>query len=314
MSDSNSLPLVSVIINCFNGGNFIELAIQSVLKQTYTNYELIIWDNQSTDNSKEIIDTFNDKRVRYYYSNEHSNLYKARNMAAEKSKGEYITFLDCDDWWEPTKLEKQISKFAKDDYAIVYCNQRLIFDKKTRFGNVFDKLVCKALSRNHITDFSNKMEGRILNEVLDDYKVGIATVMIKKSYFTDFDDRFHIIGDFEFVIRTCIKHKIGYINEILASYRIHGFNESFKHRKLQISELETWYEETKKNHEISKFKSFENLKFKIIYLKAMDCIGDKNYKFPIKCILTLPLKLWKLRLRLLIILLSPSIIVKIFRT
>ena len=307
-------PLVSVIINCFNGAEFIETAINSVIVQTYKNFELIIWDNQSTDDSAMIIKKFKDSRVRYFYSDTHTYLYKARNNAVSKSNGDYITFLDCDDWWDPTKLEKQINKFYENDYAIVYGNQRLIFDKKTRFGKNFDKIVCKILSRNHIPNNFNKREGNILNESLEDYKVGIATVMIKRKYFDGFDDRYHIIGDFEFVIRTATKYNFGYVDDIIASYRVHGSNESFKNRKLQIKELEQWYDEMNSNLIVNTLESFKNLKYKIMYLKAMDCIGDKNYNFPLKCIMNFPIQMWKLRMRLLVILLSPSIIIKIFRT
>ena len=312
-------PLVSVIINCFNGAQFIESAIKSVIAQTYSNFELIIWDNQSTDETKKIIENFSDDRIKYYYADTHTNLYSARNKAVEKSNGEFITFLDCDDWWERNKLEKQIEKFKSGDFAIVYANQRLIFDKKTRFGKYVDLLVCKILSRDHINvkkfrESGFHLEGNILKEIIEDYKVGIATVMIKKEIFNKFDDRFHIIGDFEFVIRTASKYSIGFVDEILASYRVHGFNESFRMRKLQISELKTWYNEMKQNNQVSKLDSFKMFRYKLMYLEAMDNVGDRNYKKVIKTIFNIPLNLWKLKIRLLIILLSPSIVVKIFRT
>ena len=312
-------PLVSVIINCFNGARFIENALISVFKQTYKNFELIIWDNQSTDDTKKIVDSFSDERIKYYYADKHTNLYTARNKAVKKSNGQFITFLDCDDWWENNKIEKQIKKFQTGDFSIVYANQRLIFDKKTRFGKHIDVLVCKILSRDHINikKFKKKgfkLEGNILNEILNDYKVGIATVMIKKEIFDKFDDRFHIIGDFEFVIRTASKYQIGFIDEILASYRVHGFNESFRMRKLQIAELKTWYDETGKDKLISKLESFKMFKYKLMYLEAMDNVGDRNFREVIRVIYNIPMNLWKLKIRLLIILLSPSIVVKIFRT
>ena len=312
-------PLVSVIINCFNGARFIENALISVFKQTYKNFELIIWDNQSTDDTKKIVDSFSDERIKYYYADKHTNLYTARNKAVKKSNGQFITFLDCDDWWENNKIEKQIKKFQTGDFSIVYANQRLIFDKKTRFGKYIDVLVCKILSRDHINvkKFEKKgfkLEGNILNEILNDYKVGIATVMIKKEIFDKFDDRFHIIGDFEFVIRTASKYQIGFIDEILASYRVHGFNESFRMRKLQIAELKTWYDETGKDKLISKLESFKMFKYKLMYLEAMDNVGDRNFREVIRVIYNIPMNLWKLKIRLLIILLSPSIVVKIFRT
>ena len=73
--------LVSIVMNCHNGEHFLNSAIQSILNQTYSNWELIFWDNQSTDNSKNIISSFKDRRIRYYYSQEFTKLGEARNLA-----------------------------------------------------------------------------------------------------------------------------------------------------------------------------------------------------------------------------------------
>ena len=80
--------LVSVIMNCFNGEQYLSQAVKSVLDQDYDNFEVIFWDNQSTDNSASIFKSFNDKRLKYFYANKHTNLYEARNHAIEKSNGE----------------------------------------------------------------------------------------------------------------------------------------------------------------------------------------------------------------------------------
>jgi len=104
-------PLVSVIMNCYNGEAYLNDAIKSVLNQTYKNFEIIFWDNQSKDNSKNIFRSFNDKRLKYFYSSKHTTLYEARNLAIKKSKGEYIAFLDTDDIWLKDKLHLQIKKF-----------------------------------------------------------------------------------------------------------------------------------------------------------------------------------------------------------
>ena len=89
-------PLVSIIVNCFNGEKYLKEALQSVLKQTYKNWELIFWDNQSTDNSKKIFYEFDEKRFKYFSSEKHTTLYEARNNAINKSKGEIIAFLDME--------------------------------------------------------------------------------------------------------------------------------------------------------------------------------------------------------------------------
>ena len=87
-------PLVSILMNCFNGEKYLKQAIDSVLAQTYRNWEIIFWDNQSTDGSAEIFTSYRDSRLKYFYAPEHTRLYEARNCALEKAEGELIAFLD----------------------------------------------------------------------------------------------------------------------------------------------------------------------------------------------------------------------------
>ena len=94
-------PLVSIIMNCYNGEEFLQEALESVQAQTYKNWELIFWDNQSSDKSSTILKSFNEPRFRYYYAEEHRNLYDSRNLAIQVSKGDFIAFLDSDDSWIP---------------------------------------------------------------------------------------------------------------------------------------------------------------------------------------------------------------------
>ena len=82
-------------MNCYNGETYLHESIKSVLSQTYKNWELIFWDNRSEDKSAEIFKSYKDKRFRYFYSNEHTSLYKARNLAIEKCRGDFIAFSGC---------------------------------------------------------------------------------------------------------------------------------------------------------------------------------------------------------------------------
>ena len=95
-SNFNSQPLVSIIMNCFNGELFLKDSIESVINQTYENWELIFWDNRSKDKSAEIFKSYKDKRLKYFYADEHVSLYKARNLAIDQSKGDIISFIDTD--------------------------------------------------------------------------------------------------------------------------------------------------------------------------------------------------------------------------
>ena len=100
-------PKVSIIMNCLNGEQYLKQAMDSVFKQTYDDWEAIFFDNTSTDNSAAIAKSYGE-RVRYFKSQTTYPLGKARNLAINETKGEFIAFLDCDDIWLPQKLEKQV--------------------------------------------------------------------------------------------------------------------------------------------------------------------------------------------------------------
>ena len=104
-------PLISIIINCHNGERYLPKSLKSILVQSYQNFEIIFWNNCSTDGSKKIIKNIKDKRIKYFESKKFRKLYESRNLAIQKAKGKFITFLDVDDWWTKDKLKKQVSLF-----------------------------------------------------------------------------------------------------------------------------------------------------------------------------------------------------------
>ena len=93
----NKEPLVSIIMNCYNGAKYLQESLRSVINQTYQNWELIFWDNISSDDSKKIFSNFNENRFKYFLNDKHSILYHARNQAIKKANGDFIAFLDTDD-------------------------------------------------------------------------------------------------------------------------------------------------------------------------------------------------------------------------
>ena len=94
----SNIPLVSVIINCHNGEKFLRECLNSIILQTYKNWEIIFWDNKSNDKSKSILSEYSSHNIKYFESDKLLNLYDARNLAIEKTSGEYICFLDVDDF------------------------------------------------------------------------------------------------------------------------------------------------------------------------------------------------------------------------
>jgi glycosyltransferase involved in cell wall biosynthesis len=142
-------PLVSIIIPSFNRAGMIRRAIDSALNQTYKNIEIILVDDASTDNTKEVIDGYGNEKIRYLKLNENHGQCYARNRGMEISRGQYIGFLDSDDEWLPLKLEKQLECFAKGDYSLgaVY---GYAYEVDERTGKTF--LQNEGLKRGYLHD------------------------------------------------------------------------------------------------------------------------------------------------------------------
>ena len=112
--------LVSIIMPSYNTAPYIRETIQSVLDQTYQNWELIIVDDCSTDNTDEVVASIKDDRIRYLKNEKNSGAALSRNRALREAKGRWIAFLDSDDLWESSKLEKQINFMEENGYAFSY--------------------------------------------------------------------------------------------------------------------------------------------------------------------------------------------------
>ena len=260
-------PLVSVIINCHNASKYISKSIKSVLKQSYKNLELIVYDNLSKDKTNTIVKKFKrDKRVKYYKSKSFLNLYHARNLAIEKTKGDLVAFLDADDWWEKDKLNKQISFLSnKKDVNIIYSNLFLYNEKKNEK---------KIFSQERLYN------GKITQQLLNNFKMPILTVLAKKKIFQKykFNKKYNIIGDFDLFVRISLKEKIYSLQEPLAFYRVHSSSMSTRRIDLNISELKNWLNENRKK-QIFKTYDFVNVQKKIKTLKIKnDILTGKKFE------------------------------------
>ena len=120
--------LVSIITPTYNCARFLPETINSVLQQTYTNWEMLIVDDCSTDNTEEIVRSFKDERIKYYRNEKNSGAAVSRNYALREAKGKWIAFLDSDDLWMPEKLERQIAFMEKNNYHFS-CTKRTIYEE-----------------------------------------------------------------------------------------------------------------------------------------------------------------------------------------
>ena len=263
----NNQPLVSVIMNCFNGEKYLRDAIDSVISQTYKNWEIIFWDNQSNDKSAKIFKDYKDGRLKYYLATSHTEtLYKARNYALKNANGEFIAFLDVDDRWLPEKLEKQISLFDDPEVGLVYGNVWLFFENKNK-----KKILKKG----------NLPTGKILNDLLNDYVIGSPTYVIRKKSLESlkyyFNDNFHIIGDFDINIRLSAKWKVQCVQSAVALVTRHDKNLSLLNREQEIHELKVWFKQMKNNQLISSQNNFNKVLLMANYLEAMQSIMKNGF-------------------------------------
>lgn len=117
--------LVSIIMPSYNTANYISDSIKSIQAQTYSNWELIIVDDCSTDNSLDVIRSFNDSRIKLLSNEKNSGAALSRNYALREASGRWIAFLDSDDTWVPQKLEKQIKYMEERNYAFTFTDYRI---------------------------------------------------------------------------------------------------------------------------------------------------------------------------------------------
>jgi glycosyltransferase involved in cell wall biosynthesis len=209
MMTDKSLPLVSVIMNCYNCKKYLREAIDSVYAQTYPHWEIIFWDNASTDGSEEIAHSF-DERLRYFRGSELIPLGAARNLALKKAQGEFIAFLDCDDLWMPQKLGKQIPLFNDPQVGLVFSD--------TIYFNDSGK-------NDRLYAFRSYKTGACFAALLSDYFLAMPSVVIRRAALDRepawFDPNFVASNDSEFLIRLAYHWKLAMVNEPLAKWRIH---------------------------------------------------------------------------------------------
>lgn len=195
--------LVSIIMPSYNTGLFIKESIESVMAQTFTNWELIIVDDYSNDNTDEILAEFHDERIRYLKNKKNCGAAISRNRALREAKGKWIAFLDSDDLWYPEKLEKQLSFMKANGYAFSYTNYEEVDTDGKKTG-------VKVTGPSKITrrGMYNYCWPGCLTVMYKVDKVGLIQIEdIKKN------------NDYAMWLKVCRKADCYLLNECLAKYR-----------------------------------------------------------------------------------------------
>lgn len=128
------LGKVSVIIPVYNAEKFLKRAIDSIVAQTWDNWELLLADDCSTDGSRDIMRNCSDSRIRCFFSEKNAGPAHARNLALSHAKGQYIAFLDADDFWVPDKMERQIAFMRENKYAFSFTSYAFADENANRSG------------------------------------------------------------------------------------------------------------------------------------------------------------------------------------
>jgi glycosyltransferase involved in cell wall biosynthesis len=221
-------PLVSVVINCYNSEKYLKEAVESVINQTYDNWEIIFWDNQSTDSSSRIIKSFLTDKIHYYYAPEHTTLGKARNLAVEKANGEYINFLDCDDVWNADKLEQQVRKIEITKCEVVFTPLKVLVEDEKNINKTFLRTFRHLEKRSRIGS-------NIYKELLKDNFIAFSSVLFNKKLYENaggINPQFQQNEDLDILLKCAMYTEIENSTNTLTYYRIHSNNNSVKNGAL----------------------------------------------------------------------------------
>jgi glycosyltransferase involved in cell wall biosynthesis len=256
----NSQYVVSVVIPTYNRANLLGRAIRSVINQTYPDFEILVIDDCSKDNTEEVVKGFSESQLKYIRHGKNKGGSAARNTGITSAKGEYIALLDDDDEWLPEKLEKQIQKFKTVSHkvGVVYtgCSEIMESSGKINFESIPD------------------IRGNIYINMLRDCFIGSPTPLIRKDCFNKtglFDETLLSNQDWDMWIRLASYYEFDLVPEILAKRYIHGSQISIS-LKARIQAYENLIKKYKM--ELSEYPSI--LSRHLRRLAILYCLADRK--------------------------------------
>ena len=217
-------PLVSIVIPTYNRARDLERALKSVFAQTYSNWEALVVDNHSSDNTDSVLQSFNDSRIRLIKIHNNGVIAASRNKGIREARGEYIAFLDSDDWWMPQKLEVSIQHFEKG-YDVCYHD---LWGVKHEAGQVFKKrMKGRPVLQPVYADLINK------GNAISTSSVVVRTELLRQVGGQSEDPELIAAEDYECWLRVSrVTDKFIYIPVMLGYYWMRGGNISNPSRSL----------------------------------------------------------------------------------
>ena len=262
---ANENGMISVVIPTYNREKFLKQAIQTVRKQTYQNFEIIVVDDASKEDNKQIIDSFNDNRITYYRNKTRKGAPFSRNIGIKNAKGEFIAFLDDDDEWEKDKLKLQIKPFTDLSVGLVVC-----YSLDKRFG-------MERISKPH--------ETLTYKDLLKSFNLSSTSSYIARKKAVDevggFDIKLPSAQEYDLALRISKKYKIKTIQKVLMIQNASDSQISTNWSK-KIKGIMATYTKYGKEYKIltPKFCMLNHVKFlgvlTLFFLGYF--LGDKIYK------------------------------------
>ena len=261
-------PFFSVILNIYNGEKFLREAIDSIIAQTFQDWELILWDDQSTDESATICREYDDPRFRYYFSSDHSTLGSARDRALDQAQGTWCAFIDQDDIWAPTKLAGQGRLIDEDETDRL----GLVYGRAIRFG-----------ARGTLGDFSRWHEGkelpqgRVFSELIamPSFMAMSSSVLKREAVASIGGVPPHIVycPDYYLQLMIAKDYLTAGLQEPCCWYRIHETNMSHSIRRQVHTEILEIFEGFKEDIDPSLYNGYRKRHLTLIGLEELTSLS-----------------------------------------
>ncbi len=249
--------LVSIVMPTYNAANFITESVESVIQQTYKNWELLIVDDGSTDDTKRVIQRFsNDSRIQYFHQ-QNRGQGKARNLGLSYATGNYIAFLDADDIWMPNKLETQLQELQEKKADLVFSEGYIFTDKLTNSNGFMGTGKGFFSGDKGLRDFLE------INKIFPSSVLAKAEIISKVNGFTE-EPSIQNAEDYHLWIQLLINGNILFgSDEVLAGYRIHTRSASYAD-KLSVARSIEMIEDLKRSYKSHKktLNSFHKIWFR----------------------------------------------------
>lgn len=223
------MPAVSIIVNVCNGAATLHETMQSALAQTFTGWEMIVWDDFSSDESAAIVGSFRDPRIRYFLSPQKTSLGEARDAAIRKATGEWLAFLDQDDIWLPQKLERQLALADSPAVGLIYGRTLAFYPD----GSERD--------HDYFHEFVRLPEGDIVDELLGrGCFIAMSSALIRRAdvmSLGNIPSEIRITPDYFLYAMVCSKREARAVQEVLCRCRMHpgSMTETYRRESLEES-------------------------------------------------------------------------------